>query len=119
MFYIDLQYEKTIESSGKVTDRFDLAKFLDYANSFHEPLSSHLLRELNKLPVHGTYRVVSEDNRPELLAYKIYGQVQLWWVVMHYNSIVSVQDIKNSQILKYPSLGDLEKLYYSLPGLAA
>jgi len=119
MFFIDLQYEKKLGVSGLKADRFDAAKFMEYSGNFHEPLTSHFLMELKKLPESGVFKVTSEESRPDLVAYKIYRQTQLWWILMYYNGLQNTSDIKASVVLRYPSLSSLEKIYYTLPGLAS
>jgi hypothetical protein len=104
MFYIDLE---TI-----TTDRYDLAKFMDYANDgVFDPLNSYLLLEIPRLPAIGIYTIQEEQNRPDILSYKLYKDTQYWWVLMWYNSIATPQDLKIGLKISYPSLSSLEQLY--------
>jgi len=118
VFYIDLAYEKTLESSGRKADRFDLSKFVDYSGGFHEFLTSYFVLEIKKLTKKGSFLVVTEEGRPDLISYNVYGTVQLWWVLLVYNNLTDVGQVLNSTVLNYPNIADIESLYFSLPGLS-
>jgi len=105
MFFINLE----VDSS----ERYDLAKFLEYSDNF-DPLTSSFLKSLKDLKYVGTYVVQGEELRPELLSYRIFGNVQYWWILMAYNAINSHEDVVTGLVLKYPSLEDIENLYFSL-----
>ena len=104
MFYIDLD---TI-----TTDRYDLAKFMDYTDDgVFDPLNSYLLLEIPILPKVGTYTIRKEAERPDLLSYALYKDTQYWWVLMWYNSLLKPQDLTVGLQINYPSLSSLEQLY--------
>lgn len=104
MFYLDQE--------TKTTDRFDLAKFMDYTNDgVFDPLNSYLLLQIPALPTIGQYTIRKEEKRPDLLSYNIYGDVQYWWVLMWYNHLMKPSDLKVGLTIKYPSLSGLEQLY--------
>ena len=105
LFFINLDVESP--------ERYDLAKFLEYSDNF-DPLTSSFLKSLKDLKYEGTYIVQGEEYRPELLAHRIYGNVQYWWILMAYNAINSHEDLTTGLVLKYPNLEDLENLYFSL-----
>lgn len=94
-------------------ERFDAAVFMEYSDNY-DPLTSEFLRLLPTLPVSGRYSVESEESRPDLVSYRIYGDTQYWWILLMYNNIIAVEDLQIGKILNYPSLGDLESLYFSL-----
>jgi hypothetical protein len=104
MFYIDLE--------TATTDRYDLAKFMDYTNDgVFDPLNSYLLFEIPKLSKIGTCTIKNEVARPDLLSYRLYKDTQYWWVLMWYNSILCPEDLKIGLKIDYPSLSSLEQLY--------
>ncbi len=105
-FYIDLDYVSE--------ERYDFAKFLSYANNGFDPLSSRFLNQLNTLEASGKFIVTTEENRPDLIAYYIYGDTQYWWIILEYNNILSFDDLVTGVELKYPSLSSLELLYFDL-----
>ena len=106
MRYINLDVEST--------ERYDLAKFMDFNNNCYDILTSYFISELTKLEPKGVYEVVEELERPDLISYKIYGSVRFWSLLMMYNSIISPLDIKVGTLINYPSLEDLENVYFSL-----
>lgn len=104
MFYIDLD--------TNTTDRFDLAKFLDFTNDgVFDPLNSYLLYQIPLLPIVGTYTIRKEENRPDLLSYNLYGDTQYWWIILWYNSLYKPEDLKVGVKINYPSLSNIEQLY--------
>lgn len=104
MYYLD-QDTNTI-------DKFDLAKFMDFGtDGAFDPINSYMLLNIPKLPPLGYRKVTIEEHRPDLLAHNIYGDTQYWWVILWYNSLTSVNDIKAGMTIKYPALGGLQNLY--------
>ncbi len=105
-FFINLEYD---------TDaRYDFAKFLQYENNNFDPLTSKFLEELNTLEISGEYKVTTEEYRPELLSYYIYSDQQYWWILLEYNNLLSFEDLVTGLTISYPSLADLEALYFDL-----
>lgn len=54
-----------------------------------------------------TYVTINQDlqKRPDLISYKAYGTVDLWWVIYEYNKIRDpFFDIQIGQTLKIPAL---------------
>ena len=106
LFYINLDYESDV--------RFDLAKFMEYSEDVYEPLTSDFLYEIEKLTPVDRFTVTSEEGRPDLISYKIYGTTQYWWVLMEMNGILDIENIVNGTIIEYPDISDLENIYFSL-----
>ena len=52
------------------------------------------------------YAVVDSDlMRPDLIAWKLYGDVTLWWVIMYVNSIANpFTDLNVGDVLKVPKI---------------
>lgn len=107
MFYIS----DDIESQ----DRYGLSKLLEYNDpGDFNTLSSVFLSEFRETSLQSY--VTSKDERPDLLAYKIYGDTQFAWILMVYNNCFDFTDgtfSAGSQI-KYPALEDLEKIIFTL-----
>ena len=96
-------------------DRYGLSKILEYnEKGDFNTLTSVFIQELRELPFQSY--VTSKGERPDLVAYKIYGDTQFAWILMIYNNCYDFTDgtfSEGSQI-KYPSLADLEKLIFTL-----
>ena len=105
LFFIDTTYDSK--------DRFDLAKILEYSDNF-DPLTSYFIKELKNLPKYGTWVIQSEEKRSDVLAYKIYGDTQFWWVVLYYNDLIDNDELETGMNIDYPNLTDLEDLYFGL-----
>ena len=96
-------------------DRYGLQKLLEYNDpGDFNTLSSVFLTELKDLPLQSY--ITSKDERPDLLAYKIYGDTQFAWVLMIYNKCFDFTDgtFSAGNQVKYPALEDLEKIIFTL-----
>lgn len=78
------------------------------------PLNSYFLEKLKKLPAVGTFTCYGE--RPEIAAWKIWGDTGLGWLLMYYNNCQHPFDgtFSNGKVLLFPSLNSIEKLYATL-----
>ena len=77
-------------------------------------LNSYFLDKLKRLPAVGSFTCFGE--RIDVIAYKIYGDVNLAWIIKAYNNILHPYDGKTNagQVLTFPSLTAIEKLYSTL-----
>ena len=77
-------------------------------------LNSYFIDKLKKLPAVGTFLCYGE--RIDVIAYKIYGDVNLGWILKAYNNITHPSDEKLSagSTIVFPSLSAIEKLYSTL-----
>lgn len=91
--------------------RYDTIKFINFNIDNIDPLDSFMLLNIQNLPIQGTYTVQNEEARPDLLSYRLYKDTQYWWLLMWYNSIANIKDLKTGIIVKYFSLSSLEQLY--------
>jgi hypothetical protein len=106
MFYLDL--------SIPTTARYDLARFVDYSSGVHDILSSFFLSNISQLEMSGTYQIITEEGRPDLISFNIYGSTQYWWIIMYFNSISNFDDLSCGLVINYPSLQSIEDLYFQL-----
>lgn len=98
-------------------ERFDLQKFVGFTENVYDYLDSYFIEKVVKLPVYGTTFVQIEENRPDLISYRIYGSTQFWYILMIYNGMISPFDLVEGQIINYPRIEDMEELYFSLNAL--
>lgn len=77
-------------------------------------LNSYFLDKLKRLPAVGTFTCFGE--RPDVVAYKIYGDSNLAWIIKAYNNITHPYDgsFSPGSVLTFPSLSAIEKLYATL-----
>lgn len=111
MFYLSINQD--------FATRYDFSKFCEFVEGAYDSVESYFLQELAKLPAYGYYQVVGESGRPDLLSYRIYGSTQYWWILLFYNNLLSIDDIENNMNIRYPSLDDIEILYFQLNSKAA
>jgi hypothetical protein len=93
--------------------RFDLTRFMEFTDNL-DPLTSSILDDIRELPQQGFFAVQGEEFRPDSVSHKVYGTHQYWWVIMAYNDIADVNKLTSGTVLKYPSLADLEDIYFTL-----
>lgn len=113
MHFINLELLNTKDFK----ERFDLQKFVGFSEDVYDYLDSYFIEQVNRLPVFGKTIVQIEENRPDLVSYRIYGTTQFWYILMIYNGMVSPFDLTEGQELNYPRIEDIEKLYFSLNAL--
>ena len=98
--------------------RFDISKFVPWSEiGGMDYLRSWLINQLGYLPPVGDYKITTEENRIDLLSYKIYGDTQYWWILMQYNGIIDIDDLKTGTVLSFPDQADLEDLYFRVKSL--
>lgn len=105
MFYIN--------TTKETESRYDMSLFMEFSDVY-DILTSYFMDKVIELPVYGERVVQGEEGKPDLLSYKIYGSTRYWWILMVYNAILDNSDIINGLIVKYPSLDDIEDLYFKL-----
>jgi hypothetical protein len=62
---------------------------------------------------YGFYSVTEQDLlRPDLIAFRFYGSVSYWWILMKANDIEDIwNDLYVGKILVIPSFNDIDKYY--------
>ena len=100
-----------MDNSLDTDTRYDTIKFVNFNVDNIDPLDSFLLLNIRNLPVQGSYTVQNEEARPDLLSYRIFKDTQYWWILLWYNSITNIKDIKTGMIINYFNLSQLEQLY--------
>jgi hypothetical protein len=105
LFYINLDFESD--------ERYDWAKFLEYTDNF-DPLTSTFLLDVKNLSKQADYIVKKEEGRPDLVSFNYYGTIDYWAIILIYNDLDDVDDIKIGDRLAMPSIAQLEDLFLSL-----
>lgn len=113
MYFINLE----LLNEKYFKDRYDLQKFVEMKENVYDYLDSYFINKIEKLPVFGTTYVQIEENRPDLLSYRIYGTVKYWYILLIYNGMISPLELTEGQNINYPSINDLEEIYFSLNAL--
>lgn len=77
-------------------------------------LNSFFIAELKRLPVAGIF--TSYGERADVIAYKVYGDVNLDWIIKAYNDVIHPFDdsFATGSVIKFPSLNQIEQLYSTL-----
>jgi hypothetical protein len=73
-----------------------------------DPLLDKSYRNLFNLIAVRSHLVTSDERgRPELIAYREYGSVKLWWVILVKNAMICPYDVVESMVLDIPSYSDV------------
>lgn len=77
-------------------------------------LNSYFLEKLRRLPAVGAFTCLGE--RADVIAYKIWGDVNMGWLIMYYNNCIHPYDgtLAPGNTILFPSLSDIENLYSTL-----
>lgn len=94
--------------------RYDMAKFLDCPIDSLTMLDSYFIKKLTSLPYSGAITVTTQAYKPDLLSYDIYGETDYWWIILLYNGLLSPLDLEPGLNVRFPSLGSLENIYFTL-----
>ena len=104
-------------------NKYDLDRFMNPVKSterskalYFDVIDSEFLFQLQKLSNFGTYKILDEEGRPDLLSERIFGtgKIQYWWILMLLNGLRLPSDLKRGMTIKYPSMYDLEAIYINL-----
>lgn len=109
MFYVNPEYISK--------ERYDLGKLLPWKEDNFDVLDSYFLENFKNLPVKGVFTITVEEERPDLISHKIYDTVIYTHLIMLYNDILDLSELKTGRLLNYFSVSDLESLYFSLKSL--
>lgn len=114
-FYIDLDVESN--------ERYDPARFMPFnqidpqnkqsGGSIFDEFNSYFLEHLRLLNRSGEYEILS-PYRPDIYSQDIFGSTDYWQILWYYNNISNIEQLSVGKILYYPSISDVETLYFSL-----
>lgn len=101
-------------STADYDERFDPHRFMAFREGMYDSFDSRFIRSLRALERQGIYRINTRERRPDVYSRDIYGTTAYWFILLEYNSIVSVNSLVIGTTLNYPRKADLESLYFSL-----
>lgn len=82
---------------------YDRYSYFSSDGSGNDPLTSKLLGKLPSIPIVAYHTVnAAEECRADNLALKLLGSASLWWILLEYNSLTSVNDLRAGLVLKIP-----------------
>ena len=103
MFYIDNDLD--------LAEKFDYTKFMERIDDVYDPLNSYMLYAIPKLPLSGYYTITTQEKRPDLISYELYGDTQYWWIILWYNHLSNPMQLVTGLTIGYPNINNLEALY--------
>lgn len=102
--------------------RFDYSKFVPWSDiAGYDFLRSYFCQKLGYVPSYSDFEITVQEERIDLIANTIfdgtYNPVQYWWIILMYNGIYDISELKTGTKLKAPRLSDLEDLYFRVKAL--
>lgn len=102
--------------------RFDVSKFVPFCEmSGFDFLRSYFCSQLGYVPSYSDFEITTEEGRVDLIANSIYegthNPSQYWWIILMYNGIYNIEDLKTGTKLKAPKLSDLEDIYFRVKSI--
>lgn len=68
-----------------------------------DPLQDKGLTAVQSVKSFTNYTVTSsEAGRPDLISFKFYDSVELWWAILSYNGITDVRDLTDGVTIRIP-----------------
>ncbi len=95
-------------------ERFQYERFSKWDEDFYDVLDSNFLATLKELKTSGEFLVTKDEQRIDIISYRIYGTTKYWWILLEFNDIVDQFTIKVGDLIKFFDLTDLEKKYFEL-----
>ena len=97
--------------------RFDSSKFVPFTEiAGYDFLRSYFVQQLGYIPSDNEFEIITEEGRVDLIANSMfdgtYLPTQYWWIILLYNGIYDIDELKTGKRLKAPNLDDLEDLYF-------
>lgn len=70
--------------------------------------TSTLISQINNFVLYSVSQ--HERGRPDLIAYKQYGDPNYWWVILNFNALVSFKEIKEGITIRIPNYAAVTKI---------
>jgi hypothetical protein len=102
--------------------RFDVSKFVPWTDvGGFDYLRSYFCQKLGEIPSDNDFQILTEEGRVDLIANSMYQgtylPTQYWWIIMMYNGIYDLDELKTGCRLQAPNLEDLEDLYFRVKSM--
>lgn len=98
--------------------RYEISKFCPFCEvGGFDIIRSYFAQQLGYIPEFGDMRIISEEGRVDLAAVDALGETQYFWILMMYNGITDVSQLKTGTILKIPDKNKLEELYFRVKSI--
>ena len=92
---------------------FSEKNIVEGVNEVDLPINGFNNHEFNLTP--RLYQLTESDiQRPDMISYKLYNSVGMWWLLMKYNKVEDIwNDLFVGMILEAPQKSELEEYYRS------
>ena len=106
LFYFDFSKESETQ--------YQPTQLMEFMQGVYDPTTSYFMRELGNMLSDGTYTILTVPQRPDVYSRDIYGTVDFWFFLLYYNNITFLEELDLGKTLEYPSLADMEDIFFTL-----
>ena len=98
--------------------RYEISKFSPFSEvGGFDIIRSYFAQQLGYIPEFGDMKIISEEGRVDLAAVDALGETQYFWILMMYNGITDIDQLKTGTVLKIPDKNKLEELYFRVKSI--
>lgn len=98
--------------------RYESSKFFPFSEvGGFDIIRSYFAQQLGYIPEFGDMEIVTNEGRVDLCAVDTLGETQYFWILMMYNGIIDVNELKTGTMLKIPDKNKLEELYFRVKSI--
>jgi hypothetical protein len=102
----------------QVTGVYDRYSYFVTDTHGNDPLTSKLNNRLSEIKTLSTYTITTIDEcRPDNLALKLLGTSDLWWLLMEYNALSSINDLRTGVVLNIPDSQGITTILVKVKGV--
>lgn len=95
--------------------RFESSKFFPFSEAGgYDIIRSQFARQLGYIPTVEEINVGVNEGRVDLIGLDALGSTQYFWIIMMYNGVTDVSQLKSNTKLRIPDKNSLEKLYFTV-----
>ena len=90
-----------------------MAKYIKWKDGIFDISDSYFATYIKSLPIEGKYKMTL-NARADKAAYDIYGDKDLFWVLLWYNDVVDPEALTIGTVIGYPSKTSLANMWLRL-----
>ena len=98
--------------------RYESSKFFPFSElGGFDIIRSYFAQQLGYIPEFGDMEIVTNEGRVDLCAVDTLGETQYFWILLMYNGVIDVNELKTGSILKIPDKNKIEELYFRVKSI--
>jgi hypothetical protein len=96
---------------------FDRLTYIPIDAKGIDPIRNVLSPHLRRLSIDRKYVVKLEDQyRPDTISRRFFNSVELWWLILEFNNLSAINDLKVGHTINIPNLSQFNALVSQVMG---